>query len=487
MALPKLDPIDLEEDLRTTFEQAFDENGLERDDVTRQALRQLTKLLADHISTPREIRRLGNAIRFALPILKGETNPIDVCRIEALRLLFPEEFEKVLRHSTLLTDRSVVQMILARQYRASTGSALGFGDPLGMEKPSELFRLFERAPKSALHLLAQTFPAVRLDFNVNLGAEERFQGEYPASDPAYIKRYLQYSIASDDVEDARVRDWVDVAGRGGDISAHLTAMQTSKRLDRFLEKIRQYGEPLDEDGRFHLIVQLLRHTYQHPESKVGALAFRGVAIDVLQRHAVLTPAVTRWNLLERVLKALPAWWMQANFFKAALSLYGPYQRAQEDITSSAPQWMAGVLRDHTAELFAHSWVDPVWALGLLAEHYGREYTQPMVLAYVQASPAQKTAWLLTLARQNQGAHGPVPSAFGLDQYLNLDRVVDLNVLLPEVAMDPPQGLLSRPEDATAWAMVHRLGELHADAQQILGRTRAAEEGPDTSIEAGAEG
>lgn len=179
LALPKLDPIDLEEDLRMTFELAFDENNLERSEQTQQALRRLTKLLARHISTPREILRLGNAVRFALPILKGETNPIDVCRIEALRLLFPVEFEKVLRHPELMSANNVMSLLIMRNLRARQGTTDFLGNPLPSEKPSKLVQLFEGTPENALSLLAQTFPIVGVEFD--LREQERFQGDFPAS------------------------------------------------------------------------------------------------------------------------------------------------------------------------------------------------------------------------------------------------------------------------------------------------------------------
>lgn len=469
LALPKLDPIDLEEDLQTTFEQAFDENALERSDMTQRALRQLTKLLAMHISTPREIRRLGNAIRFALPILKGETNPIDVCRIEALRLLFPLEFEKVLRHPDLVSDKNVLSALVMRQVRARTSVTDMLGNHLPPEKPSQLAQLFENTPKSALSLLAQTFPIVGIEFN--LQHLERFQGEFPANDPAYIKRYLQYSIASDDIEDAEVRHLVQVAGHGGDITARLTEMQASRRLERFLEKVRRFGESLHEEQRFQLLRQLAQHTYRQSKSAQMSLAFQDVAIDLLDYHEARTPAHTRWQLLQRILKALPEWWMQAHFFKAAQTLFARYERNKE-MSSGVHGWMAEVLLNHKTELFSNSWVNPVTALLLIADQYGRATTEPLVLHHIRSSPEQKREWLLTLARQTYGAHGPVPSAFGLDQYLYLNKVIDVNVLLPEIAIDAPEDPMSLTEEAIAWSMFQRLEELHTDAQEILGRNRA---------------
>ncbi len=52
------------------------------------------------LTTPRAAKRYGNGLMFALPMLKGETNLVDLLLIEALRAFFPEVYDIVRENHT---------------------------------------------------------------------------------------------------------------------------------------------------------------------------------------------------------------------------------------------------------------------------------------------------------------------------------------------------------------------------------------------------
>jgi predicted KAP-like P-loop ATPase len=47
------------------------------------------------LTTPRAAKRYGNGLMFALPMLKGEVNTVDLLLVEALRAFFPEVYDIV--------------------------------------------------------------------------------------------------------------------------------------------------------------------------------------------------------------------------------------------------------------------------------------------------------------------------------------------------------------------------------------------------------
>lgn len=55
-------------------------------------------VMRGRMRTPRQAIRYGNALRFALPMLKGEANPLTQMLLEAMRILYPEGYND-LRHN----------------------------------------------------------------------------------------------------------------------------------------------------------------------------------------------------------------------------------------------------------------------------------------------------------------------------------------------------------------------------------------------------
>jgi hypothetical protein len=59
--------------------------------------------LARRLTTPRQAIRYGNALRFALPMMRGEVNVLDQMGIEGLRTLYPELYAAVGDNKELFT------------------------------------------------------------------------------------------------------------------------------------------------------------------------------------------------------------------------------------------------------------------------------------------------------------------------------------------------------------------------------------------------
>ncbi|WP_165795464.1 KAP family P-loop NTPase fold protein [Deinococcus koreensis] len=476
LALPALDQIDLEEDLFENLTRAFTENDLPPDADELVGVRQLARVLSAHITTPREIRRLGNAVRFALPILRGETNPVDVCRIEAMRVLFPDIFDLVVRHADDLTSPAIATQIVVRKHYERQGGINQLGGALPPKPRSAVYDVFKDVTGPALELLAITFPNVAAEFGRR--EPDPYSGQFAAAQPEYLRRYVQYAIGSEDVEDAAVQAFIrNTAADEGAADALLRSLDDRRRR-RLLSKVKHYARRLDVDERVALMRFLARFLYDQygPDGLPAVLEeMRSTVVDLLEQHVSGGSTDGRGVVLQRVLEILPAWWMMLDLYRASSSLFIREARSGGAVPAQQSRaWLADVLETHQSELLAEPRAKAVTGLLLLADHRGEALTNSLVLDFVGDRPARAQAWLLTLARQVRGERGPLPSQFGIEQYLELTRVVDMDALLTQLEPLVPHVEGMRFDDAAiARIMLERLQELQPDAQEILTRRAAA--------------
>ncbi|PNY79174.1 KAP family P-loop NTPase fold protein [Deinococcus koreensis] len=470
LALPRLDPLDLEEDLFANLVGAFEDNGLPQSAEEIVEMRRLAKVLSTHLATPREIRRLGNAVRFALPILRGETNPVDVCRVEALRVLFPELFEQVLRHSDLLTDTGFLARHTYRRMLLRDGGANPIGGPLPVPPPGPLHEVFGGFPPAAKQLLGMAFPNAALAFDLH--EPGRYSGPYAAHQPEYLKRYLQYAIGSDDVEDALTRQFIqDTVHRKASAEATLGALD-AKRLPRFLGKIALYARPLESEERLALTLVLAGHFYESYVSfgshAMPLLTVRDTVVEVLEQGVGRESSGERWEVLERLLKDLPEWWMSLDLFEACSSLLARESRSgREAVAQPLRDWLADLLHRHQTQLMQEPRAILVSALRLLAERHGRSLTHALVLDFVGERSDHAQRWLLALARQVRVEAGALPSRFSIEQYLMLEEVVDMDELLERLEpLVPEVEGLAATDEVMARIMFDRLLDIRPDAKEF---------------------
>jgi hypothetical protein len=172
-SLPAIHPDRLVEFVLRRAKEActFAEIVLSDDDW--QILRRLTRdSLSARLTTPRQAIRYANALRFALPMLRGEVDPLTQMIVEGLRTLFPELY--AFARNKYLTWR---KQHLMRQKRQVDKAA--FAHIMKGSSPDE------RAAGSEL-----------LDFLENRSVFA----------PRYFDRYLSYSVDPGDISEREVDD-----------------------------------------------------------------------------------------------------------------------------------------------------------------------------------------------------------------------------------------------------------------------------------------
>jgi hypothetical protein len=132
------------------------------------------------LNTPRQAVRYANALRFALPMLKGQVNPFDQMLIEGLRVLFPEVYASLrddVRLYSYLGDNGTVRML--RSFPAEEAMR---GAP-------------EKEVEAATAIVKELFP----DKQTRPKSVARLQ---------YFDRYFSYAVSREEILESELAETV---------------------------------------------------------------------------------------------------------------------------------------------------------------------------------------------------------------------------------------------------------------------------------------
>jgi hypothetical protein len=147
-----------------------------------ETLRNLTtELLSTRLGTPRQAIRFMNALRFSLPMLKGEVDPLNQILVEGIRILFPELYALGREKQHLLLDLQVSDK--ADEFKTTMQEAMRGASANQVEVAVKLMK-FLVAPK---------------------------RGSASVFDPRYFDRYFSYSVGADDIADSVIRRLLTLA------------------------------------------------------------------------------------------------------------------------------------------------------------------------------------------------------------------------------------------------------------------------------------
>jgi len=191
------------------------------------------------LTTPRCAKRFGNGLMFALPMLIGETNLVDLLLIEALRAFFPEVYDIVRDNHP---DFSGVER---------DGHGHGDGDPRFAQLLQPLLEEMPNQHASAVKtLLVDLFPRLSAFYGRgNYGSAwlARWSREQRICAPEYCPRYFTFAVPLNDIPDAEVTAIIDAATRGeaATVEKYLTDCLAGSKARRAIEKLRAFEASVD--------------------------------------------------------------------------------------------------------------------------------------------------------------------------------------------------------------------------------------------------
>lgn len=235
--------------------------------------------IREHIKTPRQAKRIVNGIAFALPVLKGEANPVDVMLVEATRVAFPKLYIAI-RDNTDLFLKGTGDDGKGEDARQTQLTAL-IEPTLGELVASDKLTIRKR-------LIEGLFPRTgRVGYSDDTLI--RWAREQRICSKEYFPRFFSYGIPPGDVGDLEVVKFVDQlrAGRLGPdkIKSRLSEFSRRRAISRLLEKLRSQEEIIDAAAASRLALALAPHGALLPKEQ-GPMMFRTTFMQgaILIRH-----------------------------------------------------------------------------------------------------------------------------------------------------------------------------------------------------------
>lgn len=256
--------------------------------------------LEPQLRTPRQAKRYVNALTFALPILKGEVNPVDQMLIEGVRVFYP------LLYATI---RDNPDIFLGNAYLS------GRREDRTRQKAAELLDRSLAALESAgreqvrSRLLEPLFPRLKSIFGNHVFGDSwdaDWEKDQKIASRQYFARYFSYSVPPRDVPDQAISQFLELAGQGNPSASGqaLHAFSERKALPRLITKLRRLEDNVDAPTASGLITALVAPAISIPNEKsmlgTSTLTQTGILVARLllriapgeQRDAVALKAVT---------------------------------------------------------------------------------------------------------------------------------------------------------------------------------------------------
>ncbi|MEK7602216.1 MAG: P-loop NTPase fold protein [Patescibacteria group bacterium] len=195
--------------------------------------------IEERILTPRQAKLYANAITFALPILKGEVNPVDHMLIEGIRVFYPKLYVVIRENPSFFLEaprdeqRGDVQRQRIHTLIDTALKEAGIEDPVHVKD----------------RLIKPMFP--RAIGNVSYGSEwdKTWAKEQKICSSEYFKRYFQYSVPAGDVPDLATETFLKDIGTKTDSEIDETIMSFSGKngLASLVKKLRNKETTIDPD------------------------------------------------------------------------------------------------------------------------------------------------------------------------------------------------------------------------------------------------
>jgi predicted KAP-like P-loop ATPase len=211
--LPPADQIELRKLTLTGVDAALETSGITLSEEQVQEFgHHFIAGLEPRIATPRHAKLFGNALTFALPLLKGEANPVDLILIEGVRIFYPKLYAGIRDNPEVflrMPEGHGVEEHRQRQTQLIEGALSGIG--------VQSIRAIRRG------LIEPLFPRTS---NMGYGNDwdPIWAQQQRICSHEYFQRYFTYSVPPGDIGDGEVARFLDALSGEGLRDAHPDAL-----------------------------------------------------------------------------------------------------------------------------------------------------------------------------------------------------------------------------------------------------------------------
>lgn len=401
------------------------------------------------LTTPRAVKRYGNGLKFALPMLKGETNAVDLLLVEALRAFFPEVYDVVRDNHP---DFSGVEP--DRRVRGDSGP-----------RAAELLKpLLEPMPKDQADavraLLIDLFPRLSGVYrNIDYRSDwlSRWSREQRISAPGYCPRYFAYAVPNNDVPDAEVLGLLDAANQANaaGVEERLTIHLAGPRARRLIEKLRAIETTVDPNAAQMLAINIVRlgQNVPNPPELFSTGPASQAAILISHLLSRIPDRAKRTIVAKDVVQAANPLWFGAECVRWLYVTDKPEKQDSNILTEAEISEVRQVLVDRIKSRSAtgSALFDPdiPQEKSLLFEWWrteGRDPVQAHLVGLFAKDPQQVPRFLQALAplAWSEGAVLPRIGELDASVLTNMNLIVDLDTMAGWVRKHCP-GNFDNPE------------------------------------------
>jgi len=234
LRLPSADPMALRKLCLRGIEQALSASEIVlKDDQVQAFLRYYVDGIEPRVVTPRQAKLYANAALFALPILKGEVNPVDQLLIEGIRIFYPTLYFLIRDNPDKFLNR--------RKNRAVEGPDISQLIDAALAKDGVL-----DGDSVKSRLLNVLFPRLQ---NVEYGGDwdAIWRTEQRVASEKCFQKYFAYGVPPGEISDASVKQLFELAEKGEKQAFDELIQQNSsaRALGTTMSKLRQVEDTID--------------------------------------------------------------------------------------------------------------------------------------------------------------------------------------------------------------------------------------------------
>lgn len=432
-------PVAMQEDLRSLCFQQVDQAlnsasiELSKEEIG-EFVSGIDRGISIRLDTPRAAKRYGNALMFALSMLKGEVNTVDLLLLEAVRAFYPAIYDCI--RANHIEFSGVESAHIRRDHNGPRCATLL--KPIIDAMPAE-----ERdAVKS---LLKNLFPRLGSAYGGG-GYGSDWLGPWTKAkricSPDYCPRFFSYAVPKTDVRDSEIDALVAkaVSGDQKEVTTTLESLFTDGKARRVIQRLRQR----ETDADLKSVAPL-------------CLAIASVAKHIPNPPSLFNsaePPAQAGILISRLIQRLPSGTDRLELSKHVVEAADPLWFAEEclrwlHVTDDADKVDRNVLTKDEAKEVSKALVDRIKAKAaageplfnseihqeqsLLFEWWrveGREPVQKHLIFVFERDPKNISLFLQAMAPRSWRDENALPRTGDLDgsQLKNIDLIFDLDEL-----------------------------------------------------------
>lgn len=279
--LPPADRAGLREIALKGVQTALDQADIELTQQQADAfVRRFDDALLPQIRTPRRAKLLTNAVLFALPLLKGEVDPVELMLLEGVRVLYPSVY------AVIRENKSLFLMGEGRETHGLSSQTGRITELLEQATPS--LTLGEREVLRS-RLLEALFPRIG-----SMGYGSEWDGTWSAeqriASREYFDRFFTYSIPLGDLSDREVAEFCEQCSSltSKQLRDALLAFSDRHALPRMVQRLRQKAASMTPAHASALITAITENGDLLPRER-GVL----VVADTASRGSMLVADLLR--------------------------------------------------------------------------------------------------------------------------------------------------------------------------------------------------